>query len=72
MNDNYDDIIGLPHHVSVKHKKMSMLDRAAQFAPFAALSGYDEALDKTAQGLQHRMDTTDPLYLQPYDLYYTD
>ena len=38
----YDDIINLPHHVSKKHPQMSLHDRAAQFAPFAALTGYDE------------------------------
>ena len=42
MKGNYDDIINLPHHVSKKHPQMSLLDRAAQFAPFAALTGYDE------------------------------
>lgn len=37
-NDNYEDIIHLPHHVSLRHPQMSMYNRAAQFAPFAALS----------------------------------
>ena len=45
----YDDIIRLPHPVSVRHKPMSRLDRAAQFAPFAALKGYDEVLDSTLE-----------------------
>ena len=40
----YADIINLPHHVSKKHPQMSMWNRAAQFAPFAALSGYDDAI----------------------------
>ncbi len=44
MNNNYDDIIQLEHHVSKKHPPMSMHARAAQFAPFAALTGYEEAL----------------------------
>ncbi len=44
----YDDIINLPHHVSKRHKAMSMENRAAQFAPFAALTGYSDAIDKTA------------------------
>ena len=43
----YDDIINLPHHVSKTRKPMSMADRAAQFAPFAALSGHNEALVET-------------------------
>jgi hypothetical protein len=40
----YDDIINLPHHVSKKHPQMPMWKRAAQFAPFAALRGYEEAI----------------------------
>ena len=44
LGDNYDDIIHLPHHVSTRHAPMSMLSRAAQFAPFAALTGYDDAV----------------------------
>lgn len=42
--DSYDDIINLPHHVSKLHPQMSMWNRAAQFAPFAALTGYEEAI----------------------------
>ena len=45
----YDDIIQLPHPVSRRHKPMSRLDRAAQFAPFAALKGYDDVLDTTLE-----------------------
>lgn len=47
-NDRYKDIIDLPHHVSARHPHMSDLDRAAQFAPFAALVGYDDAVEDTA------------------------
>ena len=43
----YDDIIGLPHPISVKHPQMAREDRAAQFSPFAALTGYDEAISET-------------------------
>lgn len=46
MTDNYDDIINLPHHVSTKHPQMSMMNRAAQFAPFAALTGYSAAIEE--------------------------
>ena len=46
---NYDDIINLPHHVSKRHPQMSMWNRAAQFAPFAALVGYDEMVDEEAR-----------------------
>ena len=46
MTDNYDDIINLPHHVSSKHPRMSMYNRAAQFSPFAALTGYEKAIEE--------------------------
>lgn len=46
---NYDDIIHLPHHTSTKHPRMSALDRAAQFSPFAALTGHDAAIAETAR-----------------------
>ena len=45
----YDDIINLPHHVSPTRQRISMHDRAAQFAPFAALVGYDDAVTETAR-----------------------
>lgn len=45
--NNYDDIINLPHHISKKHKQMSIESRAAQFAPFAALTGYSDAIEET-------------------------
>ena len=47
--NRYDDIINLPHHISPTRQRMSMHDRAAQFAPFAALVGYDEAVAETAR-----------------------
>lgn len=47
--EQYADLIERPHHASQKHPQMSLRDRAAQFAPFAALSGYDSVIDKTAQ-----------------------
>lgn len=51
MNDeyNYNDIINLPHPVSQKHPQMSLYDRAAQFSPFAALTGHEEAIRETAR-----------------------
>lgn len=45
----YDDIIDLPHHQSLTHPQMSLRDRAAQFAPFAALTGYGDAINETAR-----------------------
>ena len=47
--DKYADIINLPHPDSKKHKRMSMRDRAAQFSPFAALTGHDAAIKETAR-----------------------
>jgi len=49
MNKNYDDIINLPHFESKKHPRMSLEARSAQFAPFAALTGYEEAIKETAR-----------------------
>lgn len=46
---NYDDIINLPHHVSKKHPQMSLSNRAAQFSPFAALTGHKDAIRETAR-----------------------
>lgn len=47
--NKYQDILYLPHHVSPNRAKMSMIERAAQFAPFAALTGYDAAIQETAR-----------------------
>lgn len=49
MNNRYDEIINLPHHVSKTRPQMPMSDRAAQFAPFAALTGYDSAIRETGR-----------------------
>ena len=48
-NHKYDDIIGLPHHVSATRPRMSMIDRAAQFSPFQALTGYGAAIQETGR-----------------------
>ncbi|MCD8206992.1 MAG: hypothetical protein LUD72_03545 [Bacteroidales bacterium] len=47
--EKYGDIINLPHHVSQNHPQMPAASRAAQFASFAALSGYEDAIDETAK-----------------------
>lgn len=49
MNNRYNEIINLPHHVSKTRPQMPMSDRAAQFAPFAALTGYDSAIRETGR-----------------------
>lgn len=48
-SNKYDDIINLPHHKSITHSHMSMIDRAAQFSPFAALPCYGDAVKETAR-----------------------
>ena len=52
----YDDIIHLPHYVSKKHPQMSLLDRAAQFSPFAALTGHEAAIEETARLTEERVE----------------
>ena len=47
--NNYDDIINLPHHESKKYKRMPTINRAAQFTPFAALTGYEDAIEETGR-----------------------
>ena len=56
MNRDYSDMLDLPHHVSTRHAHLPMESRAAQFSPFAALTGYGDAIDETAR-------LTDPLAL---------
>ena len=52
----YDDIINLHHHVSRNRERMSVLDRAAQFAPFAAVTGFDSAIKETARLTDKRIE----------------
>ena len=59
MKGAYDDIINLPHHVSATRPHMSMGDRAAQFAPFAALTGYEDAVRETARLTEERVELTE-------------
>lgn len=54
--DSYDDILNMPHHQSSKHPHMSNLDRAAQFSPFAALTGYEDAIRETARTTESRIE----------------
>lgn len=55
MSGRYDDIIDLPHPVSQRHPQMPLADRAAQFSPFAALTGLDAALQETARLTDQRI-----------------
>ena len=56
MSGPYDDIIHLPHPTSPKHPRMLMADRAAQFSPFAALSGHGDAIAETARLTDRRVE----------------
>jgi hypothetical protein len=52
MTGKYDDIIHMEHPISKNHPQMPMINRAAQFAPFAALTGYEEALAETRKKMK--------------------
>ena len=56
MNRKYNEIMGLPHHVSKTRPQMPMSDRAEQFAPFAALTGYDAAIKETGRLTDERIE----------------
>ena len=59
MNGPYDDIIDLPHPTSERHPRMSMANRAAQFSPFAALTGYEAAVKETARLTDSKAELTE-------------
>lgn len=56
MTGQYDDIIHLPHHRSKRRSHMSLQDRAAQFSPFAALTGFDSAIEETGRLTDSRVE----------------
>lgn len=56
MSGPYEDIITLPHHISATRPQMSMIDRAAQFSPFAALTGYDAAIKETGRLTEEKIE----------------
>ena len=59
MSGKYDDIIHLPHHVSRKHPRMSNHDRAAQFSPYAALTGFEAKINETARLTDRKLELDD-------------
>lgn len=59
--NKYEDIINLPHHVSKTRKPMSLYNRASQFAPFAALTGYDDAIKETSRITEQRIELSEEL-----------
>ncbi len=63
MNDEhkYDDIINLEHHVSKTHKQMSIEERSAQFAPFAALVGYEDEVKETERITERMIEITEEI-----------
>ena len=60
-NRKYEDIINMPCHVSKKHPRMSLENRSAQFAPFAALTGYEDEVEETARLTDKRIEITDEI-----------
>ena len=59
----YSDIINMPHHVSRKHPHMSLYARSAQFAPFAALTGYEEAVEETERLTDRKIEIDEEIRL---------
>lgn len=59
MTGPYDDFISLPHHVSASHPQMPVANRAAQFSPFAALTGFDAAIQETARQTDKRIELSE-------------
>ena len=59
MTGSYTDILNLPHPTSKKHPRMTRTARAAQFAPFAALTGYNEAVKETARLTDEQLELDD-------------
>ena len=57
----YDDIMDLPHHTSPTRNRMSMTDRGAQFSPFAALTGYEEAVAETARVTEEKRELSEDM-----------
>ena len=56
MSKQYEDIINLPHHVSKKRPQMEIINRAAQFSPFAALKGYEDAIEEKQRKAEENID----------------
>lgn len=59
MSGKYDDILYLPHHVSPTRQRMTMAERAAQFSPFAALAGHEDAIQETSRVVGRRFDLSE-------------
>ena len=61
MNSNYEEILHLPHHVSKTHPRMSLEARSAQFAPFSAVTGYEDEVSEVARVTENQIEVTDEI-----------
>ncbi len=59
MSGKYDDMLPLPHHISLTRRRMTMAERAAQFSPFAALAGHEDAIQETSRVVGRRFDLSE-------------
>ena len=66
VNHDYDDIINLPHYEPKHHPRMSMWNRAAQFAPFAALTGFEDTIRDTARENENSYETKNNDEIEDY------
>ena len=66
IDKRYDKIIDMPHHTSAIHKPMPLYNRAAQFSPFAALTGYEDIISDTAERQIQSFQEDEPQEYQDY------
>lgn len=69
MSDDYADILNLPRPEPARHKRMPIENRAAQFMPFAALTGYEDAIGKTAEQVRERAELEGDLFAEEGKIY---
>ncbi len=69
MSDAYADILNLPRPEPARHKRMPAENRAAQFMPFAALTGYEDAIGKTAEEVRERAELEGDLFAEEGKIY---
>ncbi|MBR6397472.1 MAG: hypothetical protein VZR35_03925 [Lachnospiraceae bacterium] len=69
MSDDYADILNLPRPEPARHKRMPAENRAAQFMPFAALTGYEDAIGKTAEQVRERAELEGDLFAEEGKIY---
>ena len=69
MSDDYADILNRPRPEPARHKRMPAENRAAQFMPFAALTGYEDAIGKTAEEVRERAELEGDLFAEEGKIY---